>query len=207
MTTRRSSSKVAARASWPGRPLSSRWPRFQPVVRHARFLVDTSYRVLGRRVTEAVLRATFFGHFCGGTDLSSVTPTVHRLEQRGIGSILDYAAEKDVADQAGSREQAGNGRSGSYFRQNFCLRGRRELRGQQGDFQAVRRPRGGQQSQRLCRHQSDGAGPSRAAAGASPTCWPTPSAFFSWPAPAPRRPRRPTRCPPEDDWAPIGARW
>ncbi len=66
------------------------------VVRNSKRLVKLSYSVLGSRVTEAVLRATFFGHFCGGTDLDSVTPTVHKLERLGIGSILDYAAEKDV---------------------------------------------------------------------------------------------------------------
>ncbi len=76
------------------------------VVRNARRLVRGSYAVLGTTVTEAVLRATFFSHFCGGTDLESVTPTVHKLERLGIGSILDYAAEKDV-DSGGKKKEEG----------------------------------------------------------------------------------------------------
>jgi proline dehydrogenase len=73
------------------------------VVRNSKRLVKLSYKVLGSRLTEAVLRATFFGHFCGGTDLKSVTPTVHKLEALGIGSILDYAAEKDVDSESAAK--------------------------------------------------------------------------------------------------------
>jgi hypothetical protein len=72
-----------------------------PVVRNSRRLVNLSYRVLGSSITEAVLRATFFGHFCGGSDLASVAPTVQKLEKLGVGSILDYAAEKDVQTETG----------------------------------------------------------------------------------------------------------
>ena len=67
-------------------------------MRNARTLIDLSYRILGQSITEWGLRKTFFGHFCGGTDLKSVLPTVRHLETFGIGSILDYAAEKDLDD-------------------------------------------------------------------------------------------------------------
>jgi hypothetical protein len=34
-----------------------------------------------------------------GTDLSTVAPTVRKLESLGVGSILDYAAETDLASE------------------------------------------------------------------------------------------------------------
>jgi proline dehydrogenase len=91
---------------------------FPVIVRNSKKLVAFSYRVFGSTITEAgfylsslffflffffckALRATFFGHFCGGSDLESVAPTVRRLDSLGIGSILDYAAEKDVEEGKG----------------------------------------------------------------------------------------------------------
>lgn len=68
------------------------------LVERSETLVKLSYKLLGFELTNAVLRATFFGHFCAGEDEDSIRPTVKRLESGGVGSILDYAAESDVQE-------------------------------------------------------------------------------------------------------------
>ena len=72
--------------------------QFQTLVANAGSLVNTSYKVLGKGVTNAIMRYSFFGHFCAGEDELKIKPTVDYLQRNGIGSILDYAAESDVAE-------------------------------------------------------------------------------------------------------------
>ncbi|KEG10285.1 proline oxidase [Trypanosoma grayi] len=43
-----------------------------------------------------VVKATVFSHFCAGEDERELKYTVRALEQQGIGSVLDYAAEADA---------------------------------------------------------------------------------------------------------------
>uniref|UniRef100_H3G771 Proline dehydrogenase n=1 Tax=Phytophthora ramorum TaxID=164328 RepID=H3G771_PHYRM len=45
---------------------------------------------------DALLRSTFFGHFCAGQDVNEIRPVIQKLESAGIGAILDFAAEADV---------------------------------------------------------------------------------------------------------------
>jgi proline dehydrogenase len=71
----------------------------RPLVSNAESLVKFSYRTLGMGMTNALLKATFFGHFCAGEDEESIRPTVERLERSGVGSILDYAAEADIEEE------------------------------------------------------------------------------------------------------------
>ena len=66
------------------------------LVLNADSLLKLSYRFLGTSATNAVLKASFFGHFCAGEDEESIRPTIKNLELAGIGSILDYAAENDL---------------------------------------------------------------------------------------------------------------
>jgi len=69
------------------------------LVRNAGNLIHTSYKFLGPFVTNASMKYTFFGHFCGGEDEKSIKPTVEFLKRNGIGAIFDYAAESDVAEE------------------------------------------------------------------------------------------------------------
>ncbi len=55
-------------------------------------------QVLGERITNGVLRHSFFGHFCAGEDAETIKPCIHKLKAYGVGSILDYAAEADVTE-------------------------------------------------------------------------------------------------------------
>jgi hydroxyproline dehydrogenase len=66
------------------------------LVRHSPTLLAASRRVLGVGATHAILRHTFFGHFCAGEDAVAIRPVVQRLADAGIGAILDFAAEADV---------------------------------------------------------------------------------------------------------------
>lgn len=66
------------------------------LVKNSDTLLKTSYKVFGAPLTNFVLRHSFFAHFCAGEDEISIKPTVHKLKARGIGGILDFAAEADV---------------------------------------------------------------------------------------------------------------
>lgn len=70
--------------------------RVKSVVTHSLSLVQLAYRLLGRQPTHFLLRLTFFGHFCGGEQIHDLYQSILALQSQGVGSILDYAAEKDV---------------------------------------------------------------------------------------------------------------
>lgn len=77
------------------------------LVSNARSLLGVSRAVLGDSVTDALLQHTFFGHFCAGTDADAIRPTLARLQESGVGSILDYAAEADVSSESESASTSG----------------------------------------------------------------------------------------------------
>lgn len=65
------------------------------LVNHAEDLLAMSRRLLGNRVTDTLLKATLYGHFCAGEDQPRIKPILEKLDSVGVGSILDYAAESD----------------------------------------------------------------------------------------------------------------
>ena len=65
------------------------------LVRHSDALLKLSTKVLGRDITDGLLRRTFFGHFCAGEDGDDARRVVERLGRDNVGPILDYAAEGD----------------------------------------------------------------------------------------------------------------
>lgn len=72
--------------------------RSRALVKNSSRLIKMSYNVLGKNITNAGLRLSFFGHFCGGENANDIVPKVSELQKSGIGSILDFAAEADVED-------------------------------------------------------------------------------------------------------------
>lgn len=66
------------------------------LVQGSDWLLQTSTKIVGETVTHAVVRKSFFAHFCAGEDEKEIQPTLKKLEEAGVGAILDYAAEKDV---------------------------------------------------------------------------------------------------------------
>lgn len=63
------------------------------LVNHADAVLRNSYAVFGRTLTEAVIRQTFFKHFCAGETATTIKPRVEALRRAGVAGILDYAAE------------------------------------------------------------------------------------------------------------------
>ncbi|KAL3909642.1 MAG: hypothetical protein SGILL_008007, partial [Bacillariaceae sp.] len=65
------------------------------LVDNAEALLRTSRSILGGWIVDNTLKATLYGHFCAGEDQQRIRPVLNRLEEAGIASILDYAAEND----------------------------------------------------------------------------------------------------------------
>lgn len=59
-------------------------------------LYSISKRVLGRWLTEKILRATVFGQFAGGVDEKDTLATVQKHAKRNISSIWNYSTEQDI---------------------------------------------------------------------------------------------------------------
>eukprot|EP00571_Detonula_confervacea_P002260 CAMPEP_0172329058 /NCGR_PEP_ID=MMETSP1058-20130122/60674_1 /TAXON_ID=83371 /ORGANISM="Detonula confervacea, Strain CCMP 353" /LENGTH=588 /DNA_ID=CAMNT_0013046205 /DNA_START=387 /DNA_END=2153 /DNA_ORIENTATION=+ len=68
------------------------------LVKYAGTLIDLSTKVLGSTVTNAVVKNTFFAHFCAGEDSEDMKPVIDMLQQNNIGPILDYAAESESSE-------------------------------------------------------------------------------------------------------------
>lgn len=93
------------------------------IVKRSSFLIDHMYTILGTSWSNALLRRTFFGHFCAGENLSDIRPVLGDLHAKGIGTILDYAAEKDVEtprDLNGVPETMVSARTFVYFDEGTC---------------------------------------------------------------------------------------
>ncbi|TPX52515.1 proline dehydrogenase [Synchytrium endobioticum] len=55
----------------------------------------------------AIIRHTFFSHFCGGEDINEVVKTMSAFHHMGIRCILDYAIEADTDAPLASPDEAG----------------------------------------------------------------------------------------------------
>ena len=66
------------------------------IVKYSETLLNLSTILVGQRITDALLKVTFFKHFCAGEDTADMKPVVDKLLANGVGPILDYAAEADV---------------------------------------------------------------------------------------------------------------
>jgi proline dehydrogenase len=71
-----------------------------PLVRNADPLLRLSRFVVGDFLTDSVLKATLFGHFCAGEDETDMKPVLEEMQTHGIGGILDYAAESDSVPES-----------------------------------------------------------------------------------------------------------
>ncbi|KAI8912352.1 FAD-linked oxidoreductase-like protein [Powellomyces hirtus] len=59
-------------------------------------LLDLAEKMHMNKLAYAVIKRTFFKHFCGGEDLKEVVPTMETFKKAKVGSILDLALEADV---------------------------------------------------------------------------------------------------------------
>jgi hypothetical protein len=65
------------------------------LVKHSETLLRLQRQVLGETLSGFLMKATLFGHFCGGEDEEQMKPALKKLQSNGIGSTLDYVAEDD----------------------------------------------------------------------------------------------------------------
>lgn len=68
----------------------------RPIVSAADTLLSLSQKVLGRSITRAIIKPTFFSQFCAGESAADIGPTIASIQRGGLGAILDYAAEADA---------------------------------------------------------------------------------------------------------------
>ncbi|KAJ8326373.1 proline dehydrogenase [Batrachochytrium dendrobatidis] len=66
------------------------------LVNAAPSMIETAHKLGVSAPLNALIKATFFKHFCGGENLNEVLPTMHAFQTAGIGSILDLAIEADL---------------------------------------------------------------------------------------------------------------
>ena len=64
------------------------------LVSNAEMLMRASRRI-SPSATDAIVKSTLYGQFCAGEDQSRIQPVLNKLNEFGVGSILDYAAESD----------------------------------------------------------------------------------------------------------------
>ena len=76
----------------------------KPLVNNAEPLLKMTRKVFGDTITDFLLKATLFGHFCAGEDEERLGPVIAELRRNGIGGILDYAAESDADEESPSSE-------------------------------------------------------------------------------------------------------
>ncbi|CAB9505872.1 Proline dehydrogenase 1, mitochondrial [Seminavis robusta] len=80
--------------------------RIPILVKHSEMLLGLSRKVLGATISDAMLKASLFGHFCGGENEEQMRPVLKQLQSSGIGSILDYAAEDDGSGSASNESDS-----------------------------------------------------------------------------------------------------
>ncbi|GBG24301.1 Proline dehydrogenase 1, mitochondrial [Hondaea fermentalgiana] len=76
----------------------------EPLVARSEKLIGLSYSVLGKTITNFVVRHTFFKQFCAAEDEAGLIPLMKRLEKGGVSGILDYAVEADLTTHREERE-------------------------------------------------------------------------------------------------------
>uniref|UniRef100_A0A914YTR0 Proline dehydrogenase n=1 Tax=Panagrolaimus superbus TaxID=310955 RepID=A0A914YTR0_9BILA len=70
------------------------------------FLVQQNQRILqllrktlGPTLFKRILKSTFYGHFVAGENLEEIAPTVQKIRNFGVKSILDYSVESDISQE------------------------------------------------------------------------------------------------------------
>ena len=68
-------------------------------------LMKLGQTVLGKTLFGQIMKQSFYGQFVAGEDQERIKPTIHRMHNFGVKSILDYSVEEDISEeQAEERE-------------------------------------------------------------------------------------------------------
>jgi len=77
----------------------------KPLVKHNDKLMKLGQKVLGKKLFGLMMKQTFYGHFVAGEDQERIKPTIGRMQNFGVKSILDYSVEVDEAEDAKKEEK------------------------------------------------------------------------------------------------------
>ncbi|KAH8612611.1 putative Proline dehydrogenase [Trypanosoma vivax] len=71
--------------------------KFESISNNSVAIMKWSESVLGASITyNTLVKKTVYGHFCAGESEQELKNTLKALENQGVGSVLDYAAEADA---------------------------------------------------------------------------------------------------------------
>lgn len=68
-------------------------------------LMKRMRQVIGVRLFEILMKATFYGQFVAGEDQNKIRPTIDRLKSFGVKSILDYSVEEDLSQEEAEKRE------------------------------------------------------------------------------------------------------
>jgi len=71
----------------------------KPLVQHNDKLMKLGQKILGKALFGMIMKQTFYGHFVAGEDQERIKPTIDRMQQFGVKSILDYSVEVDESEK------------------------------------------------------------------------------------------------------------
>lgn len=69
------------------------------IVDNSMLLTKISSRILGQMLFKKMMKLSFYGHFVAGENHDEIKVVTSKLQQYGVGAILDYAVEEDVSEE------------------------------------------------------------------------------------------------------------
>ncbi|KAJ0172911.1 hypothetical protein K1T71_011087 [Dendrolimus kikuchii] len=75
------------------------------LVENNAMLMKRLRQVVGQRMFEIIMKATFYGQFVAGEDQNKIRPTIDRLRSFGVKSILDYSVEEDLSQEEAEKRE------------------------------------------------------------------------------------------------------
>ncbi|CAH0713999.1 unnamed protein product, partial [Brenthis ino] len=75
------------------------------IVENNDMLMKRLRQVVGNRLFEVIMKATFYGQFVAGEDQNKIKPTLERLRSFGVKSILDYSVEEDLSQEEAEKRE------------------------------------------------------------------------------------------------------
>eukprot|EP00743_Colponemidia_sp_Colp-15_P009251 GILK01010104.1.p1 GENE.GILK01010104.1~~GILK01010104.1.p1 ORF type:complete len:467 (+),score=53.62 GILK01010104.1:25-1401(+) len=76
------------------------------IVKNALTFIALGRKIVGDKITYALIKHSFFNHFCAGENSTEVLQTLSKLKDRNISAILAYAAESGLSDDYRSSPQS-----------------------------------------------------------------------------------------------------